>query len=416
MPVQPCAAPHDPGTVFLMAYPFWLPVLLGFLTATGPLSTDMYLPAFPAIEASLGGLPGTAQITLATWFAGLAIGQVTQGSLADRYGRRMPLVVGTMIYTLASAGCALAPDIWTLSAFRFVAAFGGSASMVIPRAMVRDLADGHAAARLMSRLMLVMGAAPILAPTLGGLVLGFASWRAIFWFTTCYGAICCLLVWRALPDTLRPAHRVKLSLAGIVSRFAGIARDRIFLCYALTGGCGMFGMFAYIGGSSPVFIEHFGFTPAQFGMLFGCSAGMFILASQFNPRLSHRFGITRVLRAALITFLSAATILAVLSFAGLNRPLGVVIPVMLSMGSMGFVIPNTAVGALSRHAAQAGSASALMGTIQFTLAALAGVMVGALTDGTPRPMAAMVLVGAIAAFTADRLRPKAKIETPEPSP
>ncbi len=388
-----------------MAYPFWLPVLLGFLTAVGPLSTDMYLPAFPAIEASLGGQPGTAQITLATWFAGLAIGQVTQGSLADRYGRRGPLVVGTVIYTLASAGCALAPDIWTLSAFRFLAAFGGSASMVIPRAMVRDLADGHAAARLMSRLMLVMGAAPILAPTLGGLVLGFAPWHVIFWITTAYGAICCALVWGALPDTLRPSHRTRLSLAGTLSRFAGVVRDRVFLGYALTGGFGMFGMFAYIGGSSPVFIEHFGFSPAQYGMLFGLSAAMYIAASQFNPRVVQRFGIPAVLRAALMVLVAAASVLVAVSFAGVNRPAAVVGPIMLAMGSMGFVMPNAAVGALSRHAMQAGTASALMGTIQFALAACSGVMVGALTDGTPRPMAAMVLAGGLGAFAADRLRP-----------
>ena len=396
-----------------MPYPFWLPVLLGFLTAVGPFSTDMYLPAFPAIEASLGGQPGTAQITLATWFAGLAIGQVTQGSLADRYGRRGPLIAGTLVYTLASAGCALAPDIWTLSACRFVAAFGGSASMVIPRAMVRDLADGHAAARLMSRLMLVMGAAPILAPTLGGFVLTFATWHFIFWLTTAYGALCCALVCWALPDTLRPAHRVRLNIAGVLNRFAGIARDRVFLSYALCLGFGMFGMFAYIGGSSPVFIEHFGFTPEQYGMLFGCSAAMYILASQLNPRLLQRFGAAQVLRAALLVFVAAGATLVVLSFAGLDRPVGVVIPVMLSMGSMGFVMPNAAVGALSRHAAQAGSASALMGTIQFTLAALSGVMVGALTDGTPRPMAAMVLAGAIGAFTANRLRPRDKAEAPK---
>ena len=389
-----------------MAYPSWLPILLGFLTAIGPLSTDMYLPAFPAIEASLGGQPGTAQITLATWFAGLAIGQVTQGSLADRYGRRRPLLAGLLIYTAASAGCALAPDIWSLSAFRFIAAFGGSAGMVIPRAMVRDLADGHAAARLMSRLILVMGAAPILAPTLGGAVLGLASWHAIFWLTTGYGSVCCLLVAAALPDTLRPAYRVKLGLAGVLRRFASIARDRVFLGFALTGGFGMFGMFAYIGGSSPVFIEHFGFSPKRYGMLFGLSAGMYILASQLNARVLLRFGMVAVLRTALGMLLAASVILVGAAFTGLNSPAAIVMPVMVFMGSMGFVMPNATVGALSRHAAQAGSASALMGTIQFMLAALAGVMVGILTDGTARPMAAMLLAGAACAFLADRIRPQ----------
>jgi DHA1 family bicyclomycin/chloramphenicol resistance-like MFS transporter len=163
-----------------------------------------------------------------------------------------------------------------------------------------------------------------------------------------------------------------------------------------------------------VFIQHFGFSPAQFGMLFGCSAAMFILSSQLNPHLILRFGARRVLRAALAMFMAAGLTLVALSFAGIGGPAGVVVPVMLSMGSMGLVMPNAAVGALSRHAAHAGTASALMGTIQFTLAALSGIMVGVLTDGTPRPMAAMVLAGAIGAFAADRLGPSpvaAKLET-----
>ena len=389
-----------------MPYPAWLPILLGFLTAVGPLSTDMYLPAFPAIEASLGGRAGTAQITLATWFAGLAIGQITQGTLADRFGRRGPLIVGTLVYTLANAGCALSTDITTLSVLRFVAAFGGSASMVIPRAIVRDLADGHAAARLMSRLILVMGAAPILAPTLGGLILGFATWHAIFWFTAVYGGVCCVLTAVALPDTLAPQHRMKLGLAGMLARYGTVLRDRVWLSYALMGGCGMFGMFAYIGGSAPVFIQNFGFSPAQYGMLFGMSAFMFILSSQISPRLLPRFGAARLLRVAVAAYVAAGAVLVAFALAGRGGWPAVVLPVMVAMGSMGFIMPNTAVGALSRHAAQAGSASALMGTVQFSLAALSGVMVGALTDGTARPMAAMLLLGALGAFTADRLRPR----------
>lgn len=388
-----------------MPYPAWLPVLLGFLTAVGPLSTDMYLPAFPAIEAALHGRPGTAQVTLAAWFAGLAVGQVTQGSLADRYGRRRPLFVGTLVYALANAGCALSTDITTLSLFRFVAAFGGSASMVIPRAIVRDLADGHAAARLMSRLILVMGAAPILAPTLGGAVLGFGSWHTIFWLTTGYGLLCAMLVSLLLPETLAARHRMKLGLVGTLARFGNVARDRVFLGYALMGGFGMFGMFAYIGGSPPVFIQRFGFTPEQYGMLFGLSAAMFIVCSQVSPRLLPRFGGARIVRVAAMAYAAAG--LALLGFAlwGHGHAATVVVPVMVAMGCMGFIMPNAAVGALSRHAHQAGSASALMGTMQFTLAACAGVLVGALSDGTARPMAAMLLLGALGAVAADRLRP-----------
>jgi DHA1 family bicyclomycin/chloramphenicol resistance-like MFS transporter len=388
------------------AYPTWLPILLGVLTAVGPLSTDMYLPAFPAIEASLGGRPGTAQVTLAAWFIGLAVGQITQGSLSDRFGRRGPLIVGLLIYALANAGCALAPDLPTLSALRFAAAFGGSASMVIPRAIVRDLADGHAAARLMSRLMLVMGVAPILAPTLGGLVLGVAPWHAIFWLTGAYGAVCCALVWRLLPDTLAPERRIGLGPASLARRYAGVLRDRVFLSYALMGGCGMFGMFAYIGGSSPVFIQRFAFSPAAYGVLFGCSAAAFILSSQVNPWLILRFGAARVIRAGVSAYLAAALAMAACAFLGVGGALGIVLPAVLAMGSMGLVMPNAAVGALSRHAAQAGSASAMMGTLQFCLAAASGVLVGLLTDGTARPMASLLLLGAIGTVAADRLRPK----------
>ena len=395
-----------------MPYPFWLPILLGFLTAVGPVSTDMYLPAFPAIESSLGVWEGAAQITLATWFTGLAVGQLTQGSLSDRFGRRSPLVVGTLIYTLASAGCALAPDLATLALMRFVAGFSGSASMVIPRAVVRDLADGHEAARLMSRLILVMGAAPILAPTLGGLVLTIGSWRSIFWIATAYGALCTILVATLLPDTMAVHHRVRLGVAGLLGRYGSVVRDRLFLCYALLGGFGMFGMFAYIGGSAPVLIERFGFTPPQFGALFGVSAAMFILASQAAPALMRRLGAAAILRAATTVYLAAALVMLACALLDIGGVYGVIPPVMVVMGCMGLIMPNAAVGALSSHAARAGTASAMMGTLQFTLAAISGAAIGLLTDGTARGMSALILFGALAAFTADRLRAR---YTPAPA-
>lgn len=389
-----------------MGYPAWLPLLLGFLTAVGPLSTDMYLPAFPAMEISLRTGEGTAQITLATWFVGLAIGQLTQGSLSDRFGRRGPLIVATALYTLASIGCAVSPGLLTLSTMRFVAGFGGSASMVIPRAVVRDLADGHEAARLMSRLTLVMGAAPILAPTLGGLVLTVASWRAIFWISAAYGGLCCLLVCLLLPDTLAEHHRARLGVAGLLRRYGAVARDRMFLCYALLGGFGMFGMFAYISGSSPVLIERFRFSPAQYGILFGLSAGAYIAASQVNPRLLRRLGADRLLRAAASTYFAAALVMVGCTALDVGGVFGIVPPMMVIMGCMGFIMPNATVGALSSHAAQAGTASALMGTLMFALAALSGALIGLLADGTAGPMAGLILAGALGAVTLDRLRPR----------
>ena len=392
-----------------MNFPSWLPALLGFLSAVGPMSTDMYLPAFPAIEASLGGRPGAAQITLATWFAGLAIGQITQGTLSDRYGRRGPLIAGTALYALGSVGCAVAPDLVTLSLCRFITGIGGSASMVIPRAIVRDLADGNAAARLMSRLMLVMGVAPILAPTAGGLLLTVATWHAIFWVCAFYGAVCCAVVWQVLPDTLPPQRRVKLGFGGLVTRYAAILSERGFITHAIMGGCAMAGMFAFLGGSPPVFIGLFHLSPPLYGALFGCCAAGFILCSQINPRILPRFGATRVMRISVRVFVAAACVLTVVAFTGWGGWLAVALPIVVCMASQGFTMPNTTVGALSHHAGHAASASALMGTLQFTLGAISGVTVGLLTDGTARPMALLMLAGAAGGAIADLYRPRAPV-------
>ena len=273
-----------------MSVPAWLPILLGFLTAVGPATTDMYLPAFPAIEASFGSRAGSAQLTLAAWFADLAVGQMTQGTLSDRFGRKSPLIVATAVYTLACLGCALAPSIEWLTAFRALAAIGASAGMVIPRAMVRDLADGHAAAVLLSRLSLVMGAAPILAPTIGSLVLAFADWRGIFWILAAYGAVCWLLVVFLLPDTLPKERRIRLRLGEQLGRYRSILAERGFLTHAAMGGFGTFAFFAYLAGSSPVFIQGFGLTPGQYALIFGANSVGLICCAQINPLLLRRFG------------------------------------------------------------------------------------------------------------------------------
>ncbi len=386
------------------AIPSWLPPLLGFFIAVGPAATDMYLPSFPAVEASFGTAPGTAQLTLAAWFAGLAVGQITQGTLSDRFGRRGPMILGSALFTLATIGCALAPGLGWLAGFRAVAAIGGSAGMVISRAMVRDLADGHHAAVLMSRLVLVMGVAPILAPTIGGLVLTFAHWRVIFWILTVYGTACTILAWRVLPETLPPERRSRLSPGKQVGRYVAIMKERGFLTHAIMGGSCSFCMFAYIAGSSPVFIQGFGLSPAQFALIFGlCSCGL-IAGSQINTRMLPRFGLSFMLTTISWISLAATAALAALAFSGVHVLPLIVAPLVVALSCQGFSNGNTSVGALSRHAAHAGSASALMGMAQFSLGASSGLFVGLLTDGTPRGMAALMVLGSLGAVVADFFR------------
>ncbi len=395
-----------------MKYASWLPLLLGFLSATGPLSTDMYLPAFPAIEADLGLPLGGVQVTLAAWFAGLAVGQMTQGSLADRFGRRTPLLFSTVIFTLANIGCALSRDVGTLTVMRFVAAMAGSASMVIPRAIVRDLAEGHAAAKMMSRLILVSGVAPIVAPSLGGLMLIFASWHMIFWFFVAYGAICSVLVQLYLPDTLLPERRVRQNPVEMVSRYWDIACEPLFLTHALMGAFGMFAIFAYLGGSPGVFIDGMHFSPSVYAVMFSSCAACFVLCSQINPRLLQVYGASLVKTWAVRGGLLGAVALTLVAFLSPYIPGGtqwwMIVPAaMVILGSQGFNMPNTTVGGLQRHAAHAGAASALMGMLGFCLAAMSGLLVGQLSDGTARGMAVLMLIGTLCANIADRYRLRA---------
>jgi DHA1 family bicyclomycin/chloramphenicol resistance-like MFS transporter len=387
--------------------PAWLPLLLGFLQAVGPVSTDMYLPAFPAIEASFHTGPGSAQVTLGTWFLGLAVGQLLQGTLADRFGRRGPLLIGTLVYTFGAAGCALSGSMGMMAAMRFLAAVGGSASMVIPRAIVRDISEGHEAAWLMSRLILVLGVAPILAPTLGGLLLQVTTWRAIFWITAGYGALALLLAAWKLPDTLAPTDRVRIRLANMLSRYIHIAGERGFSTHVLMMSFYSFALFAYLGGSPTVFIDHYHFSPRNYALVFGGVAAAYILCSQLNMKVVRRFDLDGTLTRVSWTYLVMAGLL--LAAALMDAPPLVFIAILtLTHCQMGFLSPTATVGALRHHGAQAGSASALMGMIQFTIGACGGFLIGVFTTGTAVPMAALMFAGAAAAKLADLCRPKLK--------
>ncbi|AKV00762.1 Multidrug resistance transporter, Bcr/CflA family [Labilithrix luteola] len=360
-----------------------LALVLGSLTAFGPLSIDMYLPSLPTIERELHTSTSATQLTLASFFAGLGVAQLAYGPLADRFGRKRPLYGGLVLYILASAGCALAPTIGALVVLRFLQAAGGAAGMVVSRAVVRDLYTGQEAARLLSLLMLVMGAAPILAPMIGAAILAASSWRFIFALLAVFGVACLVAMIIALPETSkgRPAA---LNLGPNVRI---LFRDPAFVTYTFAGAFGQAGMFAYISGSPFVLIQLLHLTPTHYGWAFGMNAFGLISASQINRRLlARRTPATLLCRATIVTSL-AGIALVVTSLVAKNTLLAVLSSLFVFVGSLGFVGPNATALAMDAHGPRAGLASAVLGSSQFAVSAVASSLVGLLFDGTMRPMA-----------------------------
>ncbi|SDI37806.1 MFS transporter, DHA1 family, bicyclomycin/chloramphenicol resistance protein [Pseudomonas delhiensis] len=367
---------------------FRILLILGALSAFGPMAIDFYLPSFPALAAAFGTDVEHVQMSLSAYFAGLAIGQLLYGPLADRYGRRLPLVLGVSIFTAASLACAFAPNLEWLIGARFVQALGGCAGMVISRAVVRDLCDPIAAAKAFSQLMLVMGLAPILAPLGGGALLGLFGWQSIFLCLVAFSAVAGSAIALWLPETIPAGPRPPLS--GALGEYRRLLGDRSFLCYALTGGVAIAGMFAYIAGSPFVFIQLYQVPAEHYGWIFGSNAAGFILMAQVNARLLRYRGPGFWLRRAVwVYFLCGLALLAIT----LYRPehlLALLVPLFGAIASLGFLLPNSSACAMAGQGSHAGSASALMGSLQFSVAALASALVGVLHDGSALPMALVI--------------------------
>jgi DHA1 family bicyclomycin/chloramphenicol resistance-like MFS transporter len=375
-----------------------LTLILGSLTALGPLSIDMYLPGLPTIAREFRTDTAAAQLTLSLFFTGLAVGQALYGPLTDRLGRKRPLLVGCAFYMLASLACALAPSIESLIALRFAQALGGCAGMVIARSVVRDLFDERNSARMYSFLMLVMGLAPITAPLIGGQLLIAFGWRAIFWLLGGFGLLCVLMVAFALPETLPAERRVRAGLWQALEVYWRLLLDRRFVGYALTGGFVTAGMFAYISGSPFVFIELYGVAPQRYGWIFGANAFGLVIASQINRWLLARYRGETILAVTLAVTAAAGLLLALVAATGFGGLVGLLAPLFVFVSSVGLVGPNTAAAAMAPYGRVAGSASALMGVLQFVVGAGAGALVGTLYDGTAVPMAGVIAACGMAAL------------------
>jgi DHA1 family bicyclomycin/chloramphenicol resistance-like MFS transporter len=367
-------------------------VILGALTAFAPLAIDMYLPALPTLERAFLATTAEIQRTLATFFLGFALGQALYGPVADRFGRKPPLYVGLVLFGLASMACALAQSVEALTALRFLQAIGACSGAVVARAMVRDLFEPTETARIYSALMLVMGVAPILAPLLGGYLLVWFGWQAIFWLLAALALVSLAAVALRLPETHDRKSAHSLSLRPVLARYAALLGDRHFVGYALSGGMNAAGMFAYIAGSPFVFIELHRVAPEHFGWIFGTNAAGLIFASQVNGRIVHRYGADRILRFGNLLQTIAALSLVVTTATGLGGLLGIAIPLFVYVGCVGLVSPNAIALAMAPQGAQAGSASALVGTLQFSVAAIAATAVGVIHQESALPMAIIIAI------------------------
>ena len=396
MTMAPERADLSPGELMSPRQRLSLVLVLGFLIALGPLTIDMYLPSLPTITDDLHTTAAAVQLTLTGTLAGLALGQLLIGPVSDAIGRRTPLLFGVAVHILASVLCVIAPNLAVLGTLRVLQGLGAAAAAVVAMAIVRDLFVGLPAAKLFSRLMLVMGAAPILAPTLGGIVLNWTSWRGVFVVLALFGIAILTVTALALPETLPPERRRNGGVVGTLRDYGRLFSDRTYLGLIFVAGLAMAAMFAYVAGSSFVFQEQYGMSEQQFGFVFGAGAVGLITATQFNVRLLRRWSPAQILMTALAFGAVAGLILLLNAATGFGGLVGVLIPLWLVLASAGLAIPNAPALALSRHGEAAGTAAALLGAVQFGVGAIAAPLVGVL-GASAVGMALVVAGGFVAA-------------------
>jgi MFS transporter, DHA1 family, multidrug resistance protein len=371
-----------------------LVLVLGALIAIGPLTIDMYLPAFPSLAEDLGADDAGVQFTLTGMLAGLAFGQLFLGPVSDAVGRRRPLLAGLVLHALASLLCAVAPDVVSLSAVRVVQGFAGAAISVNAMATVRDQFTGVAAARLLSRLMLVIGVAPVLAPSLGGLILEYTSWRGIFVVLAGFALVLVGVAALGLRETHPPHRRRSARPMATVRTYRSLLRDPVFVSLVLVAGLMMSALFSYVSGSPFVLQEIYGLSERTFGLVFGANALGIVLGTQLNPLLLHVARPSQVLTGAVLVGVAASGVMVVTAATGAGGLVGLLVPLAVTIATCGVSLPNTPALALSRHGEAAGTAAAVLGAVQFGVGAVTAPLVGLLGTTSAVPMAA-VIAGAI---------------------
>ncbi len=377
-----------------------LSALMGFAS----ISTDLYLPAMPAMSRALGADAGLIELTVSGYLIGFSLGQLLWGPVSDRHGRRLPVAIGMVLFIIGSAGCALSFDAWTMIGWRMVQAVGASAGVVLGRAMVRDLYSGYRAAQMMSTLMTVMAIAPLAGPIVGGQILVLAGWHAIFWALVGVGLATLVAVLR-LPETLPADRRNREHLGGALGRYGTLLRHRRLLAYAGAGGFFYAGMFVYIAGTPFAYISYHHVPAALYGVLFALGIVGIMATNLANARLVARFGIDRLLFAGTMAAALSGVLLAFCAWFGWGGLWGLVVPLFAFVSATGFIVANSIAGALADFPERAGAVSALIGAIHYGSGILGSALVGAFADGTPWPMGWVIALTGIGSLLCMRLLP-----------
>ena len=365
---------------------FYLILILGLLSAIGPLSIDMYLPAFPSIAKGLNTTVASVMLSLSSFFIGISFGQLLYGPLLERYGRKTPLYFGLSLYAISSLACATAMSVETLIIFRFFQALGGCVGMVASRAMVRDLFDVKENAKVFSTLMLVIAVSPIIAPSLGGFITTYIGWRYIFIMLIIVIASIIAGIYFLLPDSKGPDSSFSLKPTAILSSFASIIKHPQFALYTFSGSIASAGLYAFISGSPYVFLEVFKVTEQHYGWVFAFVASGLIGSSQLNSLFLKRFKSEQIIRAALYFQSFVAFVLAAISILGFSELYTTILLIFLYLCCQGFIFPNASALSMASFGHNAGNASALMGFIQMSLGALMSAMVSVLHNESTLPM------------------------------
>jgi len=373
-----------------------LAVVLGLITAVGPFAVDMYLPALPTIGASLHASPAGVQASLMSFFIVFGVCQLFYGPLADIFGRKLPIYGGLVLFAIGSVGCALAPDIETLIAFRILQAFGSCAGMVVPRAIVRDLHTGHEATRLMSLLLLVMSVSPIMAPLFGSGVIAVIGWRGVFWALT-VAALIAIGLAIALEETRPPEARKGSSWGSAFRAYGLLMKDRSFIGLSMVGAFGLSAFFVYLGNSPFVLREQYGLSEWQFSICFSLNAASFFGVSQLTGYMTKRYGLAPVVRVAVAGMAIAMTILAAVMLSGFDTLPVMIVGLFIGYGFLGLVLPTAGVLSLEHHGAIAGAASALGGALGMMTGAVIMALSGLFAQSGAKPMVAMIAVCAVLA-------------------